>query len=1013
MNQFIAEIKVAGEWQQVSAVFPFSIGELLDERLDEANLTIFDGTKVHTPLTECRISFVDSAKQYNFIIANDNSSEYPAGSGRYKHQVYLLERTKLLDGILAPSITFTNSLGNNYSPIRRRVFAESYNPTQPLPTGFYGVQEIVSPISSDDDYIVPSVYTVGTAVANQADENDTLSRITYTPSYSQGASTFTSGCDIYLDGLLFQSSVNEAYTIPKNNLKGVSEIRLDYTVCVLSIVLLSGTVSYYRYYVRFIIQTFDNVLPIKRYTITDCVNRVLELSEPLGEGENPRFTFDGITYTDGVASAPAPGSQAEKYSKVYAPELSITDSTLREQLKVIGGYIHAEPWLDENDVVRFLDYGRTEQSPKISVDSEYVSKSYKTDINQYCTDIRSNAQNLVSSLGYAKGTIIEPAGGMYRSLRSETMYVRINADTGIASTDLPIFTIEKVLCGIVETENPLNQAWALDPVDITPYVFEATEYGSNLSSQSGGYPYSKSYAIYYTQGQKGLHGLFYRDPDAVSSAAFSKFAITNILYAASGTLNLEAIETMLSSDAADLVFQITYKPVTSALISHGKQYYISDEVPFTQIYNQSDNLVETEFYGEMMKGVAARLGNVEQQRTYLLSSASDIPNVGDMIDEYAISAVSCEYMPHYVKCTVGLSKDFNRISQYVGINSIKRMYEISGRQVQARRILLKEILLISDNETISDDGTFFKDLKPITNIFVNHGTVEIFPVCAAEFKGYNKNGTEISPDKFILPCIGRTFGNGMHFSFAMKDNYSAGDISQYVNANDVTGNFQNDAKYTDFYGRIYWAQLALLSKTAAHDFLANQASYTLPVFNNATQEYVARGKHRLRKDSREAISYNIELEFKTDQQDIIIGPGMASRCTMLGSSGTRAPQFYITTRDIGKFEKTFTPITDSDLPDVREDRGLLEFSVLTEDPKGIKISVYPSYITEDSLYKSWVIFSPLTTETVDAVDEDGNTITETITTGGEIILTGSLKTGFVSDPETGLYNRTLYFSIKK
>ena len=41
MNNFKAEIKIRESWVQVSAVFPFCVGELLDERLDEAQLTFF------------------------------------------------------------------------------------------------------------------------------------------------------------------------------------------------------------------------------------------------------------------------------------------------------------------------------------------------------------------------------------------------------------------------------------------------------------------------------------------------------------------------------------------------------------------------------------------------------------------------------------------------------------------------------------------------------------------------------------------------------------------------------------------------------------------------------------------------------------------------------------------------------------------------------------------------------------------------------------------------------------
>lgn len=48
------------------------------------------------------------------VVSNDKSVESPVGSGRYNHQLYLIELTKILEGFIGDSITFTNALGNDY-----------------------------------------------------------------------------------------------------------------------------------------------------------------------------------------------------------------------------------------------------------------------------------------------------------------------------------------------------------------------------------------------------------------------------------------------------------------------------------------------------------------------------------------------------------------------------------------------------------------------------------------------------------------------------------------------------------------------------------------------------------------------------------------------------------------------------------------------------------------------------------------------------------------------------------
>ena len=104
-------------------VFPFNYGQLLDERLDEAYVTVINSeVPSYKPTTQVRVDLIEdvggteqkTTTQY-YIIASDNDYEYPVGSGKYKHKLYLIERTKLLEGIMCQSLTFTNAKGSVYT----------------------------------------------------------------------------------------------------------------------------------------------------------------------------------------------------------------------------------------------------------------------------------------------------------------------------------------------------------------------------------------------------------------------------------------------------------------------------------------------------------------------------------------------------------------------------------------------------------------------------------------------------------------------------------------------------------------------------------------------------------------------------------------------------------------------------------------------------------------------------------------------------------------------------------
>ena len=62
MNKFEISIKQDGEYQPIQAtpVFPFSWGELLDERLDEAYITLYDSPeKTYKRLSDVKVTITN------------------------------------------------------------------------------------------------------------------------------------------------------------------------------------------------------------------------------------------------------------------------------------------------------------------------------------------------------------------------------------------------------------------------------------------------------------------------------------------------------------------------------------------------------------------------------------------------------------------------------------------------------------------------------------------------------------------------------------------------------------------------------------------------------------------------------------------------------------------------------------------------------------------------------------------------------------------------------------------
>ncbi len=112
-------IKISGVNYDDNAVAPFKWSKLLDERLDEARLSLKSVEKdIFTPLSTVEITVALNDKpprSLDYAIATDQASEVPPGSGQYDHELTLIEPTKIMERVSCETLSFQNSLGRTYT----------------------------------------------------------------------------------------------------------------------------------------------------------------------------------------------------------------------------------------------------------------------------------------------------------------------------------------------------------------------------------------------------------------------------------------------------------------------------------------------------------------------------------------------------------------------------------------------------------------------------------------------------------------------------------------------------------------------------------------------------------------------------------------------------------------------------------------------------------------------------------------------------------------------------------
>lgn len=853
----IYKVIIGGIDYTYAVPLPFKEQFVLDESLDNAvlNLKMIDKAERFNILSLVEITKNDgtTTTTYNFIVAKDTLTEI-IGTGLYDHELILIEETKLLEKKIVDTNTVTNVLSHDYLAGASNVF---YTNSGNLEI----IKNYINPIAKGISLII---YYPGSIF----DIPDGL-QITYS------ATTIVTkdGIEIYNqadNGTFVPTGARTSFTTTSANY--VISYTLNVTV---GFIAYSGAVSYSVY-------SISQEEPPQYYTITDVVNKLLAITKTERIDTNPQFIFNS--------------EQATKYSSVLAPEFAFTKSTLKECLDQIGGYIHAIPRLSGR-VLYFDELGTNETT---LLPYEYVSHQENQDIEQYCSTIDTNIDNLINIDNANDGTITEPFNNGYETVRTETTGVRITDDSAIIETEYPIEKILKVEVGYLSDGTLVG--------DITPYIYENAEYQA-LSGTMGNYPYSKAYAIYYTQGEKNLQGLNFKLPNPISSV-FSDPAIINIIERKTNNPNIQNLFNV--QEFVGLAFRITYFPVINTRIKQYKSNILLGEFPeeITNIYNQSANKVDSTAYGENLKGAVARLGNVEKVKTYIIPKLADLPQIGMLVDEdYYISSISTENLPDFIKCTVALSKDFNRLNKFIGIKNNLRMYEVSEKQSVERYVIYEDFCVIGNSLATNDRGLLTDNaLALIVNDF--NGINAKTPISVVNAIGIDTDDNELT--SIALPIVNLGIGNSLWFGFRYADNYSAGNTSSLGTASTGVDYYrvQNFVPYGDFWGRIEYLKLNMYVNFG--DIITNYTTQqdignNLPIFNETiiTNSLISTSTSPiiLKKDSRENINFSYQLHFISNRNNFIIGSGLALNNGLV-SEGTNYAKLYVLPNKLNKFVKT-------------------------------------------------------------------------------------------------------------
>lgn len=873
---------------------PFTDGTSLDDTLDAGciNLSLSPRSERIRPFTPIRIIVSQDGKEvdriYRLVASTKRTKRTFAQStgNRYDWTINTIELTKLLERRFVGTMTSTKYLYTDYANGYQQV---QENLTGGTATGYKKyidiTQHYYSPVTEGKAFTVYSNRYSINVTPNGTVTSGTIKSISVEVKSPSGQ-------------VLLNENLTENKTI---QIDEIGTYTLTETTVITWELVGDPGVLDETYINNLSFASFEQPAPKPQPTITTVCQRLLSSGVTRRkEISNQEFELDA--------------DFAEQYKEVGSPEFSFTNCTLWDALSQVGGFIHAIPRLvprskddDTHYNVTFDKLGGSDIAPYMP---PLIYQDMTLDINEYCGTIASPAQNLCNTEDDTNGAITE-LGNDYITVRAEEGSIEINGDNVIIRTSMPIQKLISLECGFIPGYKNGGRAVG----DITAYAYEDAEYSVLSSYWGSAYPYSKAWALRWKQGGNVIDGLsFKQEGNTSASTAFGKTAIVNIIEAKTGVA-VSLTDATQGQWYRQLAFKVTYVPIVTARVEAIKPYD-TNETKNTLVYNQGANVAETSFYGEKMRGAIARLGQAVEQRTYDIKKWNGLPKVGQLLDGKYIATIDAQYDITRIRISLTLTKDFNQLSQFVGLNSNYRLYDISEKQSVERHIHYFDKIVLGHAK--NENATPMTIIKAVADMlrrtFHPFGMTDtpIEKVSVARVLPFS-NGTAMEDRSVVLPVAAFPFGTSLCFSFSFFDNYGAG----YQSSNDYDGEknkaTQRLVPYTDVYGEISelhfglfaegWTPTIDTQKDGSYamlypqnkDYKWNGETADEPSISTSLVGFTNPGGALIiNKDSREKIDVTYQVHFCADEDNIVVGAGLADFCQYVGSNvGKNAFNVYV------------------------------------------------------------------------------------------------------------------------
>ena len=476
-----------------------------------------------------------------------------------------------------------------------------------------------------------------------------------------------------------------------------------------------------------------------------------------------------------------------------------------ELLLEIGKYIHSIPKVVFDSDNRFkVTWQKLGETTEYESNATKMSIFNSRSIENYISACSSYITNMVQLGGIIDEWVAPKTSSEDYLVSNDTAEIKVSKPI-IEIVDMQVKNISQFKLG--DTTIPAGTVGELVNVfDGNGYIYEENVY--NLFSLDPKEKANKGLAIYYQLGSDTIKGLTYRLPTKSVGDAVGEYAIKRIL----GTIYApNEYNSWTDIKVNNFLFHVVYRTKDTARSDQTRpdlrKYLLAskyDRAPqHNQFNNQTDTVVDSTKFGNNIYGKLIRTGNTEYTTTEWVSNLISTRHVGELYniggEHYYVATVSNTNYGTHIISEVTFSKDYNQLSEIIGIPSEPRFYEISEQSLIEREVPLDDYIVVGTSTQDAEETVSFVRGKGWTYIdgLLFHNETDFPKYAISVFKNdidcsHNVAGDDTFYQDVCHPISAYSIQNTLTLEWDMVDNFSAGDR---VSSELTTQNLSTDEAY--------------------------------------------------------------------------------------------------------------------------------------------------------------------------------------------------------------------------